>query len=202
MLQRLALALAFVVACGGEAVIDPPLGAGGASSTTSATGAGGAVTIGATSVAVSTSTGIMDNCAAACGSLQNCGSLPDCEARCRFANDNVDCGDAHEDFLACSLGETGSMCGSVPAIACGTPLNAWLGCTDIVLTEDCAVSPQGDCACNAFVSPGIEYDQFCTPGSGCDCLIGGQVVGRCEPNAELCGITNGCCSGIFFTGPL
>ncbi len=202
MLQRLVLALSLVVACGGEAVIDPPIGAGGASTTTS--GAGGASTTGVTNVAVSTSTGAMDNCFAACASLQACESFPpgfSCVDQCRIVNDSPNCGGAHNDFLACSLGESGSLCGSIPAVACSTSLDEWLACTSKVLTEDCAVSPQGDCSCNAFVSPGIEYDQICNPGMGCDCLIGGQLVGRCEPNDELCGITNGCCSGIFFTGP-
>lgn len=201
MLQRLALALSFLVACGGEAVIDPPLGSGGATTTS---GTGGASTTGVTNVAVSTSTMAMDNCQAACASLEECASFPpgfDCLTQCRLANDAPNCGDAHDDFIACALGESGSLCGSIPAVACSTSLNGWLTCTNLVPGESCAGSPAGDCACNAFVSPGIELDQVCTPGMGCECSIGGQVVGRCEPNDELCGIANGCCSGIFFTGP-
>ena len=199
MLERLALALSFLIACGGEAIIDPPLGSGGASSSNASSSSG------ASSVAVSSSTGMVDDvCVRACTSLEACTTeLPgqNCVEACRAANDNPGCGGRHEDFLLCSLGEIGSLCGSIPPTACATSLDEWHQCTDDILSEDCAVSPAGDCSCNAFLSPGVEYDQICTPGMGCQCFVGGQLVGGCEPNDELCGIANGCCAGIFFTAP-
>jgi len=208
MLRSLAPLLTFLLACGGEAVIDPPLAAGGAggsqsSGTTTVTGTGTSVSTNG-STGVSTSTGIMDVCETACTSLAACSVMPadfECAPLCHAANEDPACGRLHDDFITCALGEIGSLCGSVPAVACASSLNAWLTCTDIVVQEGCAVGPQGTCNCEALVSPGIEYSQSCTPGQGCTCLVGGLPLGSCEPNDELCGISDGCCSGFFFTAP-
>ena len=193
-----------MIACGGTAIVDPSDGTGGTGGTGGLGGTGTAATgTGATTTTTSsTSTGVIEGlCVPACESLKACGGgFDDCIERCEERQQSA-CGDLHQEWLRCGLGEASTMCGAVAGQVCAPQLQAWLDCSGIVAGEvGCSLGPNG-CACSVFVSPGIELTQECDSGGGCECSFGGeQPIGFCpEPNFE-CDFIYNCCAGLFFTG--
>ena len=200
----IAVAATTFAACGGTAIVDGQNdgsggdgGAGGATSSPTTT-----VTTDATvtsSSMQSSSTGVPSMlCEAACSTLADCGGPPfDCVARCD-AQDPL-CDESHQAWLSCSLGETNTLCGFGPGSVCGPDLFEFLDCTNngVLFTEICGINPNGMCSCSA--SGDAFYEQFCEEFGGCTCFINAELVGFCEPEDTVCGITTGCCAGLFFT---
>jgi hypothetical protein len=185
-----------LAACGGKAVVDrADSSAGGSSSVTSS-----ATSMNVTSNVATTSTGMMGNlCEAACDSLQQCGGGPGgCVDTCQTIADGV-CGDIHQRWLSCSLGEGNTMCGEIPGTVCFPDLNEYLQCAaKLVGGLACSAGPDA-CSCEAFVSPGFSLTQRCD-GGGCACIAADQLIGRCDLQGTTCDIVESCCAGVFFTG--
>lgn len=192
-----------VAACGGKAVVDPPLAGAGGGDTSTTTGVGGA-TGGPSAVSVvgSSASGGPDSlCTEACASLASCGGdTGNCDAACEAVQ--PPCREAHQRWLSCSLGETNTMCGLGPGVVCEPDLREYLECTGaFVGSERCSLASDGSCACTAFLSPGIVYDMACSGDDGCVCRRGDVPIGTCSLGETACGIATGCCAGVYFTGP-
>lgn len=195
--------LLFVGACGGTAIVDPG-GSGGTGGAGAAGGNGGSGATGTgatTSTTTSTSTGMLEGlCVPACESLKECGGgFNGCVEMCEQRQLGP-CGDLHQTWLSCGLGETNTMCGFGAGAICAPQLEAWLDCSGIVAGElGCAGGPNA-CSCSVFVSPGVELTQSCADGN-CECLFGGEMsIGFCpDPTFECDPIFN-CCAGLFYTG--
>lgn len=198
-----AVTLTMIVACGGTAIVDPSSGTGGngGNGGTGGTGTAGTGTGATTATTTSTSTGMIEGlCVPACESLKACGGGFDgCVQKCEERQQSA-CGELHQAWLSCGLGETNTMCGFGAGVICGPQLEDWLDCSGIVAGDlGCAGGPDF-CSCSVFVSPGVELTQECTDG-GCECLLGGeQSIGFCpEPDPECEPLFN-CCAGLFYTG--
>ena len=195
--RLLAFACAALAACGGVAVIDSD-GVGGAN------GAGGSATnnnaVAVTVVSSSTGTPPSSLCVDACNSLQSCSDkIEDCLAGCEGLVEP--CRALHQTWLGCGLGEANTMCGSIPGQLCVSELNQYIDCVGGFIDESCDAAPGGGCQCFGVVNGGqFFYEQFCDSDDSCFCLRDGELVGGCAPNDTACGITDGCCAGVFFTG--
>lgn len=186
-----------LAACGGSAVIDADTdGAGGSG----AMGTSSNMSTSTTPPMVTTTTGMVTPslCDDACDSLAQCSGDPgSCLAGCEQRSQG-NCGEIHQRWMSCSLGETNTMCGFGPGQICGADLISYLECTGELVGEITCTPGPGVCGCDAFVSPGVVIEQRCDP-VGCRCFIGGDVVGTCDVT-EPCDLIGGCCAGVLFTG--
>jgi hypothetical protein len=190
--------LTLLWACGGTAIIDAD-GQGGSGGTTTTSSTSSGPTTSSVTNNASSSTGVMPSlCEPACDSLQDCnGGGSECVDQCN-ARAAGDCGELHQQWLSCSLGETNTMCGFGPGAICGPTLEEYLDCTgEIAGPSGCGIGPDF-CSCSVFVSPGIDLTTECD-GDGCICLRGGEVVGTCDGAQMDCEVVTGCCAGPLFT---
>lgn len=192
-------ALTIVAACGGNAIVDPIDGA----SSSSASGSGGSTT-GISSSSSSSAGGAAPTgaCADACASLDDCGGGSDeCIASCESIEQR-NCGDLHQTWLSCSLGETNTLCGPGPGQVCEPQLRDYLDCDPGFAGELGCIDEGEGCSCSVFVSPGIELKQRCDGAGNCECLAGGSSLGFCPGNDFACAPVANCCAGLFYTSDL
>ena len=196
MKELLVLVGVVVAACGGEAIIDPPLGAGG-SNIAGGTGAGTPSSSGVVGPTSSTSTGggpFEEACVAACTAAEGCleASVDQCISEC--VDGPMECADAYLSYLNCSASSAGPDCGYSP-FACDEEALGLLNCQGV---GGFGVSCTAGCSCTLDIE-GYSLASNCN-GESCTCFDGDRALGRCTNAPPIGGCTDfgSCCLSFWF----
>jgi hypothetical protein len=144
----------------------------------------------------STSSGTSSLCELACAYVQPCLDATNCVANCQ--NNQGGCQALHEAWLSCLVGNDSDGVCAQPT-QCNNALAEWLKCVGADGSGGCAIDPSGSCSCFSQVGP-WAYESFCTGSGDCQCVLFGQLVGKCVtgPGQNSCDALFSCCGTVFF----